>query len=119
MGETRIYCAGAIAAAYTEAGGQSYYFGKPHAPIYDLARRRLENEKGMDRDGMDIVCIGDGIFTDITGAMGESLDAIFVTGGLAAEETETTPSSGPDPKLLDRFLAEAKLSPKYAMGFLR
>ncbi|WP_424928061.1 TIGR01459 family HAD-type hydrolase [Amaricoccus tamworthensis] len=119
VGETRIYCAGAIAAAYTEAGGQSYYFGKPHAPIYDLARRRLENEKGMDRDGTDIVCIGDGIFTDITGAMGESLDAIFVTGGLAAEETETTPTSGPDPKQLDRFLAEAKLSPKYAMGFLR
>ncbi|NHX28329.1 TIGR01459 family HAD-type hydrolase, partial [Escherichia coli] len=40
-GETREWCAGAIARLYTEMGGESLYFGKPHPPIYDLARRRL------------------------------------------------------------------------------
>ena len=34
MGERRIYCAGALAALYTEMGGESLYFGKPHPPIY-------------------------------------------------------------------------------------
>ena len=41
VGDRRIYCAGAIAAAYSEVGGGAIYFGKPHPPIYDLARRRL------------------------------------------------------------------------------
>jgi ribonucleotide monophosphatase NagD (HAD superfamily) len=33
-------------ALYTEMGGESLYFGKPHPPIYDLARRRLAEAGG-------------------------------------------------------------------------
>ena len=40
-GDTREWCAGALAQLYTEMGGESLYFGKPHAPIYELARMRL------------------------------------------------------------------------------
>jgi hypothetical protein len=40
-GDSREWCAGALAALYTEMGGESLYFGKPHPPVYDLARRRL------------------------------------------------------------------------------
>jgi ribonucleotide monophosphatase NagD (HAD superfamily) len=39
-GDSREWCAGALAELYTEMGGESLYFGKPHPPIYDLARRR-------------------------------------------------------------------------------
>ncbi len=66
-----------------------------------------------------MLCIGDGIATDVQGAMGEGLDVLFVSGGLAAEETGTTASSGPDPALLAAFLAEVRLSPKLAMAYLR
>ena len=38
-GTRREWCAGAVAQLYQEIGGQSLYFGKPHAPIYDLARK--------------------------------------------------------------------------------
>jgi HAD superfamily hydrolase (TIGR01459 family) len=119
VGELRIYCAGAIAQAYTRAGGRSYYFGKPHPPIYALARDRLAAATGLAVEAQDIVCIGDGIATDIEGAMGEGLDAIFVSGGLAAAQTGTTASRGPDPDLLGAYLAEARMAPKYAMAFLR
>lgn len=119
VGEQRIYCAGAIAAAYTEAGGRSFYFGKPHPPIYSLARRKLAGVLGYDLPADEILCIGDGIGTDILGAMGEELDALFITGGLAAGETGTTPVSGPDPVRLAAFLEAARLSPRMAMGFLR
>ena len=51
VGDRRIYCAGAIAAAYTEAGGRSYYFGKPHPPIYALARRELAARLGYEHAG--------------------------------------------------------------------
>jgi HAD superfamily hydrolase (TIGR01459 family) len=115
VGDLRIYCAGAIAQAYSAAGGQSFYFGKPHPPIYALARDRLAEAAGLNPEAQDILCVGDGIATDIGGAMGEGLDSIFVTGGLAAEDTGTTATTGPDPEKLQRFLGEARMAPKYAM----
>lgn len=118
-GERREWCAGALAKLYTDMGGESLYFGKPHPPIYDLARRRLAEIGGASDDR--ILCIGDGIGTDIAGAMGEELDSLFITGGLAAEETSTgrTPDSQPDPAQLTRFVADHQVSPSYAIGFLR
>jgi ribonucleotide monophosphatase NagD (HAD superfamily) len=117
-GETREWCAGALAQLYTEMGGESLYFGKPHPPIYDLARRRLA-EVGSPCD--EIVCIGDGLGTDIAGAMGEGLDSIFITGGLAARETGTgaIPSNQPDPALLKAHLGQQNSNPTFSMGFLR
>ena len=81
VGDRRQYCAGAIAQAYAAEGGQSFYFGKPHPPIYALARNRLATLLAAEVRDEDILCIGDGIATDILGAMGEGLDSIFVTGG--------------------------------------
>jgi hypothetical protein len=42
-----------------------------------------------------------------------------VTGGLAAEETATTPSGGPDPERLAAFLASVRLTPTAAIAYLR
>lgn len=115
-GETREWCAGALARLYTEMGGESLYFGKPHPPIYDLARRRLA-ELGQDIADADILAIGDGPHTDIAGAMGEGIDSLFITGGLAASETKT--SVQPDPAALEAYLQKEQASPAYAIGFLR
>lgn len=117
VGDKRIYCAGAIAEAYTEAGGESFYFGKPHAPIYAMARRCLE-EAGYDAGPRRVLAIGDGIHTDIAGAIGEDLDSVFITGGLAAEETATSGEAGPDARLLDAYLRKARLTPTAAMAYL-
>jgi HAD superfamily hydrolase (TIGR01459 family) len=119
VGERRIFCAGAIAEAYSEAGGRSYYFGKPHPPIYALARTLLRERLGAEPAPDEILVVGDGIATDIAGAMGEGLDAAFVSGGIAAAETATTAGSGPDPARLDAFLAAAKMAPKLAIPYLR
>ena len=115
-GDTRLYCAGALAEAYEKLGGSTLYFGKPHPPIYDLARRRL----AALLPGLDpaILCIGDGITTDIQGGQSEDLDSLFVTGGIAA--TEFGPdAANPDQDLLDRWLAAKSLSPTFAIGHLR
>ena len=115
-GEKREWCAGALAKLYEEMGGESLYFGKPHPPIYDLARRRLDEIGAGVPDGR-ILAIGDGILTDIRGAMGEDIDSLFITGGLAAEETRT--DRQPAPAALDNYLAREQMSPTYAIGFLR
>lgn len=115
-GETREWCAGALAALYTEMGGESLYFGKPHPPIYDLARRRLE-EIGKPTPDNRILCVGDGIITDVAGAMGEDIDSLYITGGLAAAETKTVVD--PDPAALKAYLATQNHVPTFAIGKLR
>jgi HAD superfamily hydrolase (TIGR01459 family) len=119
VGDQRIYCAGAVAQAYAEAGGESYYFGKPYPPIYALARRKLEAHLGADVATEEILAVGDGIATDILGAMGENIDSVFITGGIAAQETATSPVGGPDPVRLASLLDAAQLAPLMAMAYLR
>jgi ribonucleotide monophosphatase NagD (HAD superfamily) len=97
-------------------GGESLYFGKPHPPIYDLARRRLA-ATGKSVPSAGILAIGDGIATDIQGAMGEDIDSLFITGGLAAAETLTR--TQPDETALTVYLEKEKSAPTYAIGFLR
>ena len=97
-------------------GGESLYFGKPHPPIYDLARRRLA---ALGRSIADdrILAIGDGVLTDIAGAVGEDIDSLFISGGLAAAETKTV--TQPDPDALTDYLQKEMSSPTYTIGHLR
>ncbi len=115
-GDVREWCAGAVAKLYTEMGGESLYTGKPHPPIYDLARMRLAE---LDRkvDSASILAIGDGVLTDIQGAQGEDIDSLFISGGLAAEETKT--DTQPDADALKTYLDGEMVNPTYTIGFLR
>ena len=116
MGETRIYCAGALAALYEDMGGRTLYFGKPHPPIYDMARRRMA-EFGLTDDSR-VLAVGDGINTDVAGAMGENLDVLFVSGGLAAEQFGADVEN-PNPDLLRAWLDARQQDPRYTIGRLR
>ncbi len=118
-GDKRIFCAGALAAAYDKIGGRVDYAGKPHAPIYRLALARL-TETHQDITPAKILCIGDGIHTDIAGATAQSMPSVFITGGLAARQTETQPEpqSTPNPAKLTQFLINQP-RPTYAIGHLR
>ncbi|WP_420568476.1 TIGR01459 family HAD-type hydrolase [Thalassovita sp.] len=115
-GEVREWCAGAVARLYTEMGGESLYFGKPHPPIYDLARRRLY-ALGHDIPDSQILAIGDGAQTDIKGATGEDIDSLFISGGLARADTKT--SHQPDPEALTAYLQREMSMPTYTIGQLR
>jgi HAD superfamily hydrolase (TIGR01459 family) len=117
LGDQRLYCAGALAQAYDQMGGRSLYFGKPHPPIYDLARRRTAALPGVPDDPR-ILAIGDGIGTDIQGAGGEEIDALFVTGGISAASFGPD-ADHPDPGPLQNWLEDQQLDPAYAIGKLR
>jgi HAD superfamily hydrolase (TIGR01459 family) len=115
-GTTRIFCAGALAALYEEMGGEALYFGKPHPPIYDLARRLLADlEQGIS--DQDILCVGDGINTDVLGGMQENMDSLFLTEGLNAGQFG--PPDALDAAALDEWLAAEFRNPTYVMGHLR
>jgi len=116
-GETRIYCAGALAQLYDQMGGESLYFGKPYPPIYDLARRHAQ-KLGLAFAEDRVIAIGDGIQTDVKGGMAEGVDTLFITGGLAADEFGPDVEQ-PEQAALDAWLAGEGQSPTYAIGRLR
>lgn len=115
LGDKRLWCAGALAQAYENMGGTALYYGKPHPPVYDLARRRLAALTG--RDDASILCIGDGIHTDIQGGIAEGLDTLFVTAGIAAHEFGPDPAK-PDAKRLNDWLTNLQLTPTHAIPYL-
>ncbi|WP_296479183.1 TIGR01459 family HAD-type hydrolase [Roseinatronobacter sp.] len=116
-GGTRIYCAGALAQLYDQMGGESFYFGKPHPPIYDLARR-VATGTGLKFSEDRTIAIGDGIGTDIKGGLVEGFDTLFITGGLAAGEFGPDVES-PDAGLLQDWTAAQQMQPTFAIGRLR
>ncbi len=82
-GDQLIYCAGALAELYAEMGGKVILAGKPHPPIYDLARQAAQQHGATE--SAQILALGDGLMTDIKGANDQGLDVVLVTGGLARD----------------------------------
>lgn len=117
-GEERLWCAGAVAERYQQAGGKVVYFGKPYAPIYERCFTMLEEIAGAPVPRERILVAGDGIATDVAGGRVVGLDTLFVTGGLAAGDLGPDPEN-PDPAKLARFLSDHDEAPRYTIGRLR
>jgi HAD superfamily hydrolase (TIGR01459 family) len=64
---------GAVARAYADLGGPIFLYGKPHAPIYEAARRKLG-----DSPARRIVAIGDLVETDVVGARAAGIPSVLV-----------------------------------------
>ena len=77
-----IYCAGAIAAAYEALGGTVNYAGKPFQPIYELALELACALRGAPVAKERVLAIGDGIATDIAGAVNFGARAVFIASGV-------------------------------------
>ena len=87
VGGRLFLCAGALADAYATMGGAVYWAGKPHATAYAAARAKAEQLRGAPVADRDILVIGDAVRTDLAGAAGAGLDALFIAGGIHREET--------------------------------
>lgn len=109
-GHRLIYCAGALAEAYAELGGEVVYTGKPHRPIYDEALARIEALRGKGGGPARVLAIGDSVRTDVRGAIAIGVDCLFVMGGIHAEEIGGR--AEPDLAALDLIFAEAGVRPK-------
>lgn len=89
-GDRLIPCAGTIAAAYTEMGGDVSYAGKPHRPVYESAMARGALLVGAPVDPARVLAIGDAIRTDIAGARGFGIASLLVARGIHAAELGVT-----------------------------
>ncbi len=85
-GEHIIPCAGALAALYTEMGGDVIMAGKPYPPIYQACLDKAERVTGHTIRREEILAIGDGIATDIRGARNFGIAALYVASGVHRQE---------------------------------
>jgi HAD superfamily hydrolase (TIGR01459 family) len=107
-GDRLVYCAGAIARLYTQMGGKSIVAGKPHRPIYELARAKLE-ASGRTFDAQKVLAIGDGPETDIAGAARIGIDALFVADGIiGANLNSDSLDSGTVADMLSEYGVQAR-----------
>ena len=119
-GDVLIYCAGALAQRYEELGGSVVYSGKPHAPIYGRAFALAEKARGRPISAARMLAIGDGMNTDIRGAIAANLDCLLVTHGIHRATLHGENLSSPlDRPALVRLCAEFSLWPKAAIETLR
>jgi HAD superfamily hydrolase (TIGR01459 family) len=114
-GDRLIYCAGALADAYAALGGEVYYAGKPHRPLYDLAcaetaRVRTARSLPADVPLQRVLAIGDSVRTDLKGAHDLGVDCLFVTAGIHADELGHR--DDPDLNALGEMFTAAGHAPK-------
>jgi HAD superfamily hydrolase (TIGR01459 family) len=86
-GDKLIYCGGALAQLYESLGGRAVMAGKPYAPIYEMALAVAAERLGRPVDRTRVLCVGDGLPTDVRGANARGLDVLFVASGIHGAET--------------------------------
>jgi ribonucleotide monophosphatase NagD (HAD superfamily) len=106
----------ALADIYEELGGTVIMAGKPFGPIYDLTIAAAEAAAGKTLARSRLLCIGDGVQTDVAGAFNQKLDCLFVAGGIHAEELSGT--DGLESAKVDAFLAANKTNARWAIDGL-
>ncbi len=118
VGDTMLYCAGAIAQRYEEAGGRVLQAGKPFAPIYARALELAARQRGAPIDPARVIAIGDAMRTDIKGACDYGLEAVFVTSGIHRDELHKA-GGALDNVAMEALVAQAGVRPLAAMTALR
>jgi HAD superfamily hydrolase (TIGR01459 family) len=116
-GDKLIYCGGALGDLYETLGGTVRMAGKPHAPIYDLALAEAEKLLGKPLDRRRVLCVGDGIVTDVLGATNQGLDCVFIARGIHGNAA-IGDHGKLDPTLTQALLARDGGQAKWAMADL-
>ena len=116
-GDKLIYCGGALADLYARLGGEVLMAGKPFTPIYDLSLAEGEALLGKPLDRSRVLCIGDGVITDVKGAADHGLDCLFIAQGIHG--VKALGADGKlDPDKVAGLLAEEGVTAAYAMADL-
>jgi len=110
-GEELLYCAGALAADYEAKGGKVTYAGKPHVPIYDRTLREIARLKGRPIAKENILCIGDGVETDLKGAHNAGFRSVFIASPIFLPDGLSAPA-------LTKLFADRPFSPIAALPAL-
>lgn len=111
VGEKLVACAGALADIYESLEGQVEWFGKPHRTVYQMCLKGLGTK--------NVLAIGDGMQTDIAGAVAAGLDSALVVSGIHRDELGAAGGNWPVENRLHEFVMRYPFKPTYiSMGLV-
>ena len=113
-GDRLIYCGGSLADLYESLGGRVTMAGKPYGPIYDLAVHEGERLLGRTVNRARVLCIGDGVVTDVLGANRQALDCLFIAQGIHGDAARGSDGRLDPARAADLLKAETTWA-RYAM----
>jgi HAD superfamily hydrolase (TIGR01459 family) len=111
-GHKIIPCAGAVAAYYEQLGGKTRIAGKPHFPIYEASLAAAREVRG-EFDRSKVLAVGDGMPTDVRGALSQGLDLLYISAGIHV--AEYTVNGETDEAILQAWLKSDNAAPKFWM----
>lgn len=110
VGDTLFICPGTVAAYYETLGGQVFYHGKPHLPVYEHIMGLLQADN-LSRT----LAIGDSFETDIRGGNRFGCDTLLLSHGIHQSEINSfRPAQD-----IERLIAQFDASPKYVLDEIR
>ena len=109
-----MICAGALAREYEKINGTVFYYGKPFSAVYKMAHQLFDFPQKNK-----ILAIGDGIETDIKGAVDFGIDSVLVTGGILANQLNIKFWQNADKKKLETVCNTYKTFPKFVIPNLK
>lgn len=113
-GDRLIYCGGSLADLYESLGGRVTMAGKPFGPIYELAIAEGQKLLGRAVNRARVLCIGDGVVTDVLGADRQALDCLFIAQGIHGDAARG-PDGRLDPARAGELLKAETTYARYAM----
>lgn len=111
-------CAGAVAVLYESLGGEVFWAGKPHEPVYAGAHRLAEERLGRSVDRSRILGIGDALRTDMAGAAGYGIDGLLIARGIHRDDLMPDDAAIDASKLSDLLATTDRCKPVAAMPTL-
>ncbi len=116
VGDTLVFCAGAIAERYAAIGGTVIQAGKPYPPIYERALALAVALRGPI-DPARILAIGDAVHTDMKGAARMGYGSLLITSGIHRARLHGGGTTL-DAAALAQFLDETSVRPTAALPAL-
>ncbi|MDX2082664.1 MAG: TIGR01459 family HAD-type hydrolase [Rickettsiales bacterium] len=107
---SELICAGALALEYKKISGEVLYYGKPFATVFKMVCEIFNCEKNAR-----ILMIGDGLETDIKGAVDFGIDCALVTGGILSNKLGTKYGEIADKNKLETICKNYQLFPKFVI----
>jgi HAD superfamily hydrolase (TIGR01459 family) len=109
-GHRLIPCAGSVAALFEQLGGTVRIAGKPYTPIYTAALEEARGHRGSV-DKARVLAVGDGMPTDVKGAISEGLELLYISAGIHARDYMNGDKT--DENALDTFLQSHQAYPRW------
>jgi HAD superfamily hydrolase (TIGR01459 family) len=115
VGDMLVTCAGALAKYYEDKGGDVCWHGKPHAGIYKELFVEIEVAGGGSVDLERTLAVGDGLHTDIAGAVGAGIKSALLVGGVHAPDLMLNWRGKPNRDALTTLIDNADLKPDHVL----